>query len=239
MMKSLSCNCRGLGSKEKLEMVCHLTKLEKPHLLLLQETKKQAEEVLKFTDLMWKNIKGRAISTVGSSGGLCTLWDPSIFNLINYKESTNWMLLQLNHSPSGMSLWFLNVYISCTPPEKQHCSNSLLSLYVELRGSNLIVARDFNTILYNKEKIGGNIVHDICRELMEYFTSSQDLIYIKPAKGKFTWSNNRFGSARIVTRLDRFFLSGPLLSSPFTPSSSILAWVGSDHRLISLLLTDP
>jgi hypothetical protein len=81
--------------------------------------------------------------------------------------------------------------------EKLHCWYSLIDISEEVRGLNLIAVGDFNTILNNKEKIGGNIVWDPCRELMEDFTSSWDLVDIKPAKGTVMWSNNRTGSAHI------------------------------------------
>jgi len=76
MIKALSWNYRGLGLKEKVEMVRHLIEYEKPHLLLLQETKKQTEEVLKITNLMWKICKSRTINAAGTSGIIFTLWDP-------------------------------------------------------------------------------------------------------------------------------------------------------------------
>jgi len=63
------------------------------------------------------------------------------------------------------------------------------------------VVEDFNTILINSEKKGGNIVHDPMRERME------DLILdVKPAKGKYTWSNKRVNPSFIVARLDRFLI---------------------------------
>jgi hypothetical protein len=86
---------------------------------------------------------------------------------------------------------------------------------------------------------GGNMVCDPIRELMEDFTSSWDLIDINPTKGKFTWSNKRTGYDHTTARLDRFLLSGPLLSSSLIPSSSILPWDGFDHQPISLLLDNP
>jgi hypothetical protein len=97
-----------------------------------------------------------------------------------------------------MSLLLLNVYMPCTPYKKQLCWNSLVNLLEGLQGSNLIAAGDFNTILCNKEKTGGNLVRDPNRELMDDFISHWDLMDFKPNKGKFTWSNKRSGPAHIA-----------------------------------------
>jgi hypothetical protein len=107
---------------------------------------------------MWKNSNAKAISTTGTSGGLCTLWDPYYFNINNIKETNNWMLLKKTYIPSGMSMWLLNIYMPCTPHEKLHCWYSLIDISEEVGGSNLIAVGDFNTILSNKEKIGCKIV---------------------------------------------------------------------------------
>ena len=74
-------------------------------------------------------------------------------------------------------------------------------------GSNFsIVVEDFNTILINLEKKGGNMVHDPMRERMEDLISNWDLSDVKPAKGKYTWSNKRVNSSFIAAHLDRFLI---------------------------------
>lgn len=73
---------------------------------------------------------------------------------------------------------------------------------------------------------------------MEGFKSTLNRIDIKPSKGKFTWSNKRYGPSHIGTRLERFLLSGSLLEDSLIPSSLILSWSRSNHYHISLLLPD-
>jgi exonuclease III len=46
MMKIVSWNCRGLGSKEKKEEVEKLIRVENPLILLLHETKMREKEAL-------------------------------------------------------------------------------------------------------------------------------------------------------------------------------------------------
>jgi exonuclease III len=47
MMKIISWNCRGLGSNHKKEEIKKLLQVEKPSILMLQETKMREQETLK------------------------------------------------------------------------------------------------------------------------------------------------------------------------------------------------
>lgn len=81
MIKAISWNCRGMGSKNKQDLIRRLVKEEKPQLLLLQETKKKNWDIPQNLDFIWKNSKGVAVNSRGASSGICTIWDPLIFHL--------------------------------------------------------------------------------------------------------------------------------------------------------------
>jgi exonuclease III len=81
-MNIVSWNCRGLGSKYRSESVMDLIKTKKPIVLLLQETKLEVNEALSKCKKLWKQSEGQEVSARGASGGLCTLWNNSIFHLI-------------------------------------------------------------------------------------------------------------------------------------------------------------
>ena len=98
-------------------------------------------------------------------------------------------------------------------------------------------SRDFNTTLHQKEKRGGSMTRDPCRERMEDLMSSLDLIDIHPSKGSFTWTNRRVGLGHIAYELDRFMVHCSLLSDSFSLYSSIIPWVGYNHRPIVLLFS--
>ena len=61
-----------------------------------------------------------------------------------------------------------------------------------------------------------------------------DLIDIKPATGKYTWTNRRFGPGHIAARLDRFLVQDNFLLLGPIISSKILPFGGSDHKPILL-----
>jgi exonuclease III len=72
MMKVVSWNCRGLGSRDKKE-VRKLLKTENPSILLLQETKMRDLETLQEMQRIWKKGEGKAISSRGALGGIGTI----------------------------------------------------------------------------------------------------------------------------------------------------------------------
>jgi exonuclease III len=111
MIKVTSWNCRGLGSEIKKEMVRNLLRLENPHILFLQETKMKDFDVLQATTYFWKTSHGKAVSSKGGCGGICTLWNPSIFQHEIWENDSNWIIIFLCYLPYDKPLSFLNIYI--------------------------------------------------------------------------------------------------------------------------------
>ena len=100
--------------------------------------------------------------------------------------------------------------------------------------NEIILAGDFNTTLYSREKKGGSLVRDLGREHLEDLISTFDLIDQKPNNGSHTWSNRWQGHGHIGARVDRFLIIFSLLLDPIRITSEILPWASSDHRPILL-----
>ena len=79
----ISWNCRGLGSPQKAEAMKDLVRINKPEILLVQETKMEGDLALQDGNLFWKKGPGKAVSSRGASGGLATFWDSSKFDLLS------------------------------------------------------------------------------------------------------------------------------------------------------------
>jgi hypothetical protein len=104
--------------------------------------------------------------------------------------------------------------------------------------NNSIIARDYNVVLFNNEKRGGNIIRDPFREKMEELITEWDLIDIKQIKGKYTWTNQRTGPGHISARLDIFLVHSDLLLQDYNFKSRILQSVVSNHKPIVLHFQD-
>jgi len=117
-MKLVSWNCRGLGSKDKKEAMGKLVRLEKPQILLVQETKLREQEALQEMQQIWKKSNEMEISVRGASRGIFILWNSSIFQLEGRFKATHWMMVKLAHLPMDMSFHIFNVYMPITIGKK-------------------------------------------------------------------------------------------------------------------------
>jgi exonuclease III len=214
-----------------------LIRVEKPHILLIQETKLQGVEALREMKQIWKTSSGTTLNARGASGGICTMWNTHLYREEQIVESTHWTLVKLKHLQSGIIYPICNVYMPNNYWEKRECWDSLMKIKELGAQDNCIIAGDFNTTLHQGEKKGGTTVRDQFREHMEDLISELDLFDVQPSKGKYTWSNKRSGVGHIAARLDRFLIHSPLLFRPLSISSQIVSWGISDHRPIALSLS--
>jgi exonuclease III len=152
MMKVVSWNCRGLGSRDKKEEVRKLLKLEKPSILLIQETKMRDLETLQDLQKIWKKGEGKEISSRGASGGIGTFWNVKDFNLEDQVQSQFWLMVSLTRKATCMVYSIINVYMPNNYLEKIECWRSLQDLATENPPQNLIIVGDFNTTRGLKEK---------------------------------------------------------------------------------------
>jgi hypothetical protein len=67
----------------------NLIKTERPHILLIQETKMQGIEALREMKKIWKASDGTAINARGASGGICIVWNTKIFREEQNLESSH------------------------------------------------------------------------------------------------------------------------------------------------------
>jgi hypothetical protein len=88
-----------------------LIKLEKPKIILIHETKMQGIEALREMQQIWKASEGVALNVRGASGGIYTIWNTTSFSEECIFESSHWVLVHLNHLPSGIIYPIINVYM--------------------------------------------------------------------------------------------------------------------------------
>lgn len=203
-MKTLSWNCRGLGSPQAVRALKRLVRTFSPHIMFLQETFLHQSEVeklritLRYDGLVCVDCSGRF-----RSGGLALLWKSS--------HDISLHFCSLNHidvtvaEPITNEKWrFTGIY--GFPDESQRPKTwDLLRKLRPLSSLPWLCAGDFNEILFNSEKKGGvpkslnqlQVFHDAVNEC--FF---QDMGF----EGyPFTWSNGREGEANVQLRLDRAF----------------------------------
>ena len=84
--------------------------MESASILLIQETKKSAEDNIAIIKSFWPKGTGLAISASGASGGLLFWWNSDKFELCLAIENRNWILIKLENKESKEQFWIGNVY---------------------------------------------------------------------------------------------------------------------------------
>ena len=77
MMNIITWNIRGLNDKSKQIIFRDCIKAESPDILMLQETKCAGMEAETIFQHIWKGCNCIQIDSLGASGGLAILWNPS------------------------------------------------------------------------------------------------------------------------------------------------------------------
>ena len=88
-----------------------LVRINKPEILLVQETKMEDDSALHAGKAFWKKSSGEAVSSKGASGGLVTFWDSSIFELLVVHSTMHWIYTKLTHKASGHQVSLFNLYV--------------------------------------------------------------------------------------------------------------------------------
>jgi len=93
----ISCNCRGLGRRNKEVTLRDLIRTKNPTILLLQETKMEASVTFKICKKQLWFCEGLVTNSRGSSRVLFSLWNKHNLHLnLNYK-SQHWILTIFTH----------------------------------------------------------------------------------------------------------------------------------------------
>jgi endonuclease/exonuclease/phosphatase family metal-dependent hydrolase len=167
-----------------------------------------------------------------------TLWDSSQLDLEVNFHSNHWLLIVFRSRENGHKISIINLYMPNRYMDKVECWRSLLSFKDNLDLPSCIVVGDFNTILQNSEKRGGNSVRDPMWEMMEDLISGWDLYDVKPPRESTPGATSIHILATLPC-LDRFLIHNNFLLLPLSISSNIIPSTISDHKPISLTLSSP
>ena len=84
--------------------------MEANSILLIQETKKTAEESISTMKKIWAKGEGKAISAMGASASLLTWWDEDKFSLRSAIENKNRLFVELKNKENQEVFWVGNIY---------------------------------------------------------------------------------------------------------------------------------
>ena len=170
-------------------MIKRIKLMEHNSILLIQETKKTADDSISSMKHLWPKGECFAISASGASSGLHTWWDNDNFSLQTALENKNWLIIKLENRENKETFSVGNIYGPTTQAQKETFWNSLEEKSEGKKQTLCFIAGDFNVTISVDERRGGVKVRDPFGERLEDLDSQWGLTDIKPKNGVFTWSN--------------------------------------------------
>ena len=141
--------------------------MEIASILLIQETKKSAEDSIANIKSFWPKGTGLATNASGTSGGLLCWWNSDKFGMISAIENRNWLLIKLENKESKEIFWIGNVY---GPTMNAQKDSFWTPLEEQCEGKKLLpyfISGDFNVTISADEHRGGTKVRDPFGERLE------------------------------------------------------------------------
>ncbi|XP_058783431.1 uncharacterized protein LOC131658114 [Vicia villosa] len=236
-MKTISWNCRGLGSPRAVRSLARLLKVENPHLVFLMETRLKKEEMLKLKR-KFKFNSDVSVDCSGAgrdrAGGLCLWWNDDLdINITSYSQ--NHIAGKCLNEDEDDAWFFAGIYGYPDEARKMETWNLIHALKEE-GGSKTIFFGDLNDTISEADKVGGinRTVSQLQRGRNTMATCGLQEVSFEGYP--FTWTNGRVGSENIQCRLDKSLTSFEFMQSfPLTRVFHLERY-GSDHAALRIVI---
>ncbi|XP_071727588.1 uncharacterized protein [Rutidosis leptorrhynchoides] len=204
--KLLSLNIRGfgVGVDSKIGWFKSLCRVEKPNIVLLQETK------LHSVDLNWvrgacgfSNCNFIQKAMVGKSRGQLVVWDVDYFDVTDSFVSDFCIGVRGKWKNSGMESNIINVYGPHDDNNKQRLWDFLLNLILKKNDQPWVVCGDFNEVRNASERFNCNYIDSRAKKFNEFIDMSK-LIDIAMGGRTFTRVSD---DGLKFSKLDRFLIN--------------------------------
>ncbi|XP_019171082.1 PREDICTED: uncharacterized protein LOC109166644 [Ipomoea nil] len=202
-MSTLSWNCRGLGNPRTVQELVDMVSRKQPDFVFLMETKVARDHAERFrVKIGYEGLF--YVDSDGLSGGIALLWKRnSTARLLSY--STNYVDVVV--TIAGFPEWRMTGYYGY--PERTRRTESWDLLRTLSGRSNLlwVVIGDFNDLLYQNEKRGGN-PHP--NSLLHYFGEAIEDCGLAqlPMNGyPYTWEKGKGTENWMEEKLDKVLVT--------------------------------
>ncbi|KAL4385916.1 hypothetical protein GQ457_09G028800 [Hibiscus cannabinus] len=230
-----SWNIRGLGKAEKKASVRRLIKSSKARVVFIQETKLRTceDKLIRSLCGLSSSYKFAYSPSVGSAGGLITLWDPAFFTLETSTIEQRFISITGMIHTFNLKCMLINIYA----PNDFHCRQEFFGSISSLAASSnlpILLGGDFNIVRNAEEKVG-MVTQWGAMKAFSDFIDDLSLIDLPLHGGKFTWSNLR--DIPSTSRIDRYLLSHEIAIAWPSLIQQVLPRGISDHNPISLSIS--
>ncbi|XP_028083295.1 uncharacterized protein LOC114284558 [Camellia sinensis] len=198
----MSWNVRGLGRADKRRRVRQVMQDRNVDVLLLQETKKSStEEMFVRSFWPWERMEFMAVDSEASAGGLLSIWNPEVFQLLDCCCHRNFLLI-LGIALSSFECVFINVYGPNDVSKRALLWDTIINIRTSFQ-KPWCMGGDYNEIR-NIEDRRGCVRRD--RGMLEFnnFIDQLELVEVPMLGSRFTWCNSMEGER--WSKIDRFLL---------------------------------
>lgn len=151
----VSYNIRGLGKKEKRRDVNDLIHQVKADMCCIQESKLKVvnSRIIKST---WgnANCEWDFAKSEGSSGGIITIWNPTVFRKVSSWCCKNFLVISGFLMEDGKDCTVINIYAPNCSTSRYELWDQLGILEDQRKDECLCIVGDFNTIRSDRERSG-------------------------------------------------------------------------------------
>ena len=203
-------NIRGINSQEKWDAIRDKIVESACHVLCLQETKRENFDPFYLKKFCPRNLDSFAFApSIGSSGGLLTVWNSSLFDGTVVQTNSYSITVNLLGRLDNKSIHVSNIYGPSQPAQKLPFITWLMNLDTDSY-QNWVLGGDFNLIRSpeNRNKPGGDLGE---MNLFNEMISDLDHVEIPFSGRNYTWSNMQ--SDPLLVKLDWVFTCSNWTSS--------------------------
>ncbi|GJT14486.1 RNA-directed DNA polymerase, eukaryota, partial [Tanacetum coccineum] len=165
--------------------------------------------------------------SVGFSGGILCVWDPSIFIKVSHTISDYFVAIRGNWIASSTKLLIISVYASQELTEKRELWDFPHHMIDSWDGEYILMG-DFNEVRTEHERYG-TVFNLHSANAFNNFINTTGLVDLPLEGYSYTWSHK---SASKMSKLDRFLITEGLLTVFPSLSALCLDRHLSDHRPI-------
>ncbi|CAN6541494.1 unnamed protein product [Malus baccata var. baccata] len=198
-MKLIVWNCQGIGGDLTVDNLLEQNRRHTPDIVILLETKNKSSRYEFLKRRLDMNFMF-AVEPKGIGGGLCVLWkDESQIVLLKSEE----FMIEVRVWDATIDKhWRLFAIYASTDERRRREQWKNLSKRINYDVNHCLLIGDFNDILCNDEKEGGNTRPSSSLRDFRDFVARNELLDLGFEGYPFTWRNNH-DSLPIQQRLDR------------------------------------
>ncbi|XP_010680479.1 uncharacterized protein LOC104895616 [Beta vulgaris subsp. vulgaris] len=169
--------------------------------------------------------------SIGSSGGLLSIWDTTQFEVTDRLVNRYWISLKGTFLSINFECVLINIYNPCTPSAREGVWAEIFDHW-KANPKPFLIAGDFNDILSSTER-GSSQVSQCSIDNFQKFVQDLQLMEIASSTRGFTWFRRNSKSL-----LDRLFVNPEWLTTFPSLNVSLLQRGLSDHCPLLILSKD-